>query len=68
MDAVVCVVCATREPSAFDEGDGLLCVECATRWAICLDCDEPFLVAESVATVRCDGCLAAQRAPQRLAA
>jgi hypothetical protein len=68
MDTVLCVVCATRDPGDFAGTDALLCVECETRWAVCLDCDEPFVIAESVTAVRCDACVTVHRMPARLAA
>jgi hypothetical protein len=68
MGTVLCVVCASRDPDAFAERDALVCAECETRWAVCLDCDEPFLVAEATTTVRCGPCLAVHRTPARIAA
>ncbi len=68
MGTVLCVVCASRDPEVFTEREALLCVECETRWAVCLDCDEPFLLAEATATVRCESCLAVIRTPARIAA
>jgi hypothetical protein len=65
---VVCVVCSSREPESFPDAGALLCLECETRWAICLDCDEPFLIAEATTTVRCESCVVVHRAPARLAA
>jgi len=68
MDAVVCVVCATHDPEAFAARDALFCAECEARWAICLDCDGPFVVAETTTTDRCEPCLVVRRRPARLAA
>jgi hypothetical protein len=54
--ATVCITCATLDPSAFAEAEALFCLECAIRWAVCLECDELFLLAESGSDVRCHGC------------
>lgn len=68
MDTVLCVVCASRDPEAFADPAALLCAECEIRWAVCLDCDEPYSVAEARERVRCDSCPVALRTPARIAA
>ena len=68
MDTVLCVVCATRDLAAFADRDALLCAECESRWVVCIDCDEPFVVAEATTTLRCEPCLVVHRRPARLAA
>jgi DNA-directed RNA polymerase subunit RPC12/RpoP len=68
MGTVLCIVCSIRDPEAIADGDGLLCTECATRWAVCLDCDEPFILAEATTSLRCEPCLVVYRRPARLAA
>jgi hypothetical protein len=65
---VLCVCCSSHDPASFADPGALLCLECERRWAVCLDCDEPFLVAEATMTVRCESCLVVHRAPARLAA
>ena len=68
MSSVLCVTCASRDPAAFHGADALLCLECAIRWAVCLDCDELFLVADSESADRCDGCVVSTRSIPALAA
>ena len=48
--------------------DALLCAECETRWAVCMDCDEAFVIAEASTSLRCEPCLVVHRRPARLAA
>ncbi|HYW29394.1 MAG TPA: hypothetical protein VE824_06280 [Gaiellales bacterium] len=68
MGTVLCVVCSTRDAEAFADTAALLCAECETRWAVCLDCDEPYLIAEATGTLRCEPCLVVLRSPARIAA
>jgi len=68
MGTVLCVACASHEPEAFADSAALLCFECETRWAVCLDCDDPFPIAEATTTVRCESCLVVRRTPARMAA
>ena len=68
MDTIVCVVCAARDPEGFPDPDALLCAECEARWAVCLDCDEAFVIAEASTSLRCEPCLVVHRRPARLAA
>ncbi|HET7428084.1 MAG TPA: hypothetical protein VFJ66_01430 [Gaiellales bacterium] len=68
MGTVLCVVCSSRDAEAFAPPPALLCTECETRWAVCLDCDQPYVIAAAVSTVRCDPCLLALQAPARIAA
>jgi len=68
MGTFICVVCASRDPGVFADRDVLLCAECGTRWAVCIDCDEAFLIAEASTSLRCEPCLVVHRRPARLAA
>ena len=68
MGTALCVVCAGRDPASFGDAGALLCVECETRWAVCLDCDEPFLIVEATTAVRCEPCLVVHLSPARIAA
>jgi hypothetical protein len=68
MGTVLCVICSSRDPEAFADPAALLCAECQTRWAVCLDCDEPYVIAEAVSSMRCESCLLVLRAPARIAA
>lgn len=68
MGTALCVVCAGRHPESFTDPGALLCCECETRWAVCLDCDQPFLIAETTTAVRCDPCLVVHLRPARIAA
>jgi hypothetical protein len=64
----LCVSCLERDGEAFRTAQSLLCLECEARYAVCLDCDHLFALAEAMSLIHCDHCLRTQADSKRVAA
>jgi hypothetical protein len=64
--AVLCIICATRDPDAFDSADVLICIECSANHEPCVECSEAYEFTLSGLDGLCDACADAAERIARL--